>query len=200
VLPPGEVAPYTPGVAPEDDPVRITQLLERARTGDPAAVAEVTPLVYDALREIAARQVRGDRAGTLQTTALVHEAYLRLLGRDTPWESRAHFYCMAARAMRSILIDHARARKAQKRGGAARREPFHDALAWFEDRSIDLLALEETLDVRAREQPRQPQLVELRFFAGLTTEDAAQVLGVSRATAERDWAVTRAWLRGRMTG
>jgi RNA polymerase sigma factor (TIGR02999 family) len=187
-------------VASPDPSGRITQLLERARNGDADAVAEVTPLVYEALRDIAGRQVRGARGGTLQTTALVHEAYLRLLGRDSPWESRAHFYGVAARAMRSILVDHARAKKAKKRGGEGRREPFHDALAWFEEHSIDLLSLEESLDVLAREQPRQHQLVELRFFAGLTTEDAAQVLGISRATAERDWTVTRAWLRGRMTG
>lgn len=187
-------------MATTDPPGRITLLLERARTGDATALGEVIPLVYDVLRDIAARQVGGHHAGTLQATALVHEAYLKVLGRDTPWESRSHFYCVAARAMRSILIDRARARKAKKRAGTGHREPFHDALAWFEQRSIDLLALEESLELLAREQPRQHQLVELRFFAGLSTEGAAEVLGVSRATAERDWTVTRAWLRSRLTG
>ena len=185
----------------QDKPVDITRLLERARVGDPEALSAVVPLVYDELRRIAAAKVRGQgSSNTLQTTALVHEAYLRLVQREVPWENRAEFFRVAARAMRSILIDHARARHAEKRGGLVKREPFHDALAWFEERSIDLIALNDALDELDRAEPRQRQLVELRFFAGLSTEDAAQVLGVSRATAERDWTVIRAWLHRQLAG
>jgi RNA polymerase sigma factor (TIGR02999 family) len=178
----------------------VTELLGRARAGDRDALAAVFPLVYDELRRIAAARVRGQGASpTLQTTALVHEAYLRLMEGDAPWESRAHFFHVAASAMRSILIDHARARKAAKRGGNRRREPFHEALAWFEEQRIDLVDLGDALEDLGKEEPRKKQLVELRFFAGLTSEEASEVLGISIATAERDWTLARAWLRKRMS-
>ena len=160
---------------------QITRLLENARGGDPKAMDLVLPFVMDELHRIATAKLRGHRPGqTLQATALVNEAYVRLVGRAAPWESRAQFFHVAAAAMRSILIDHARATKAAKRGGDRRREPFHDALAWFDERSIDLIDLGDALDALDREEPRKRQLVELRFFAGLSTEDAAAVLGVSR--------------------
>ena len=197
----GRRRPYALPIVTQDEPVDITRLLERARTGDAEALSAVVPLVYDELRRIAAAKVRGQGApGTLETTALVHEAYLRLVERETPWENRAQFFRVAARAMRSILIDHARARRAEKRGGLLKRAPLHDALAWFEERSIDLIALDEALDVLEGHEPRQRQLVELRFFAGLSSEDAARVLGVSLATAERDWTVARSWLHRQMAG
>jgi RNA polymerase sigma factor (TIGR02999 family) len=178
----------------------VTRLLEKAREGDKEALARVFPLVYDELRRIASAKMRAQSpANTLQTTALVHEAYLRLMDREAPWESRAQFFGVASAAMRSILIDHARARKAEKRGGDRRREPLHDALAWFEENAIDLIALDEALDALEKEDPRKRRLVELRFFAGLSTEDASEVLGVSRATAERDWTLARAWLHRRMS-
>jgi RNA polymerase sigma factor (TIGR02999 family) len=189
------------GAVTSDAAGDVTRLLERAREGDSSALAQVLPLVYEELRRIAHGKMRRQGpAGTLQTTALVHEVYLRLVGRESPWESRAQFFGVAARAMRSILVDHARARKAAKRGGAVERECFHEALAWFEDRSIDVIALDEALDTLERDEPRQRRLVALRFFAGLSTEDAAAMLGVSTATAERDWTVARAWLKLQLAG
>lgn len=178
---------------------QLTVLLERARLGDSAAAAEVLPLVYDELRHIARAKLGGRSPGeSLEATALVHEAYLRLFDRATPFESRRHFYCTAARAMRSVLVDHVRARRSAKRGGEAKREPLHAAIAWYEARSIDLVALDEALESLEAVDPVKRTLVELRFFAGLDVAQAAELLGVSRATAEREWAVTRAWLRGRL--
>jgi RNA polymerase sigma factor (TIGR02999 family) len=179
----------------------VTRILEAARLGDAAAAEEVLPLLYDELRGLA-RARMGSRlpAHTLQPTALVHEVYLRIMDRDASWESRAHFFGVAAKAMRSVLVDHARARRARKRGGDREREPLHEAVAWFEERSIDLVALSEALDRLQEQDPRKRRLVELRFFAGLTTAEAAEMLGVSVATAERDWALARAWLRRELGG
>jgi RNA polymerase sigma factor (TIGR02999 family) len=180
----------------------LTLLLERARNGDARAAARVFPIVYDELRRLAARVAQGRpvEGATLGPTALVHEAFLRLVDRDAPFESRRQFFGAAARAMRSALVDHVRSRGAQKRGGDRTREPFHEALAWYEARSIDVLALDEALGDLEGIDPAKRALVEFRFFAGLSVEDAAAMLGVSRATAEREWAACRAWLRTRLTG
>ena len=195
------ILPVFPGALSVDSSGEVTRLLESARNGDSDALARVVPLLYEELRRLASANLRRHATpATLQTTALVHEAYLRLVDREAPWVSRAHFFHVAASAMRSILIDHARGRKAQKRGGRRLREPFDEALSWFEERSIDLIALGEALDALEREDPRRRRLVELRFFAGLSTEDAAEVLGVSRATAARDWVVARTWLFRRLGG
>jgi RNA polymerase sigma factor (TIGR02999 family) len=179
----------------------LTVLLERARQGEPGAADQVLPLVYEELRRLAGRQLGPHAAGrSLQATDLVHEAYLRLLGREAPWEDRRHFFCTAARVMRSVLVDHVRARKAQKRGGDQQRSPLTEAAAWYEERSIDVLALDEALERLDAVDAAKRTLVELRFFAGLSVEDAARLLGVSRATAEREWTVARAWLRGQLSG
>lgn len=175
-------------------PGDVTRMLELARSGDRAADDQLLPLIYEELRVIALSRLKGDKAHTLQPTALVHEAYLKLMDRSAPWESRAHFYCVAAKAMRQVLIDHARAKHAQKRGGERGREPLHEALAWFEEHHIDLVALNDALDRLEALDPSKRRLVELRFFAGLTVERVSDVLGVSRATVEREWALARAWL------
>ena len=184
-----------------DPGVDLTELLERARSGDREAMNAAFPRVAAELRRIAGAHKRGHAPGaTLQTTALVDEAYLRLLRRDAPWESRAQFFGVAARAMRSILVDHARARGALKRGGGRRRVPLDDAMAWFEERSIDLIALDEAIEALERVDARKRLLVDLRFFAGQSEATVAEVLGVSVATVEREWALARAWLQVRMGG
>jgi RNA polymerase sigma factor (TIGR02999 family) len=182
-------------------PDDVTELLERARGGDRDAMDRVYPLVAGELRRIAGAHARAHAPGaTLGVTALVDEAYLRLLRRDAPWESRAQFFNVASRAMRSILIDHARARKALKRGGDRRRVPLDDAVAWFEEQSIDLLALDEAIEALEKVDPRKRLLVDLRFFAGQPEKSVAEILGVSLATVEREWALARAWLLVRMKG
>jgi RNA polymerase sigma-70 factor (ECF subfamily) len=181
-------------------PGEVTRILERAREGDRAAAEQLLPLIYGELRAIAGARMRGQARGhTLQPTDLVHEAYLKLMDRTAPWESRSHFYCVAAKAMRSVLVDHARARKAAKRGGGHEREPLHEAVAWFEERKIDLLALDEALEALGAVDETKRRVVELRFFAGLTNDRISDVLGISRATVERHWAMARAWLHRRMT-
>jgi len=155
------------------------------------------PLVYDELRRLAQHYLRRERADhTLQSTALVHEAYVRLVGQDSPpWQSRAHFFGIAARLMRQILVEHARAHHAAKRGG---HHPFkltlEDAAALPQAADVDLVALDDALRKLSAQDPRQGRIVELRFFAGLTIEDAAEVLEISRATVAREWTIARAWL------
>ena len=173
--------------------MEITELLNRARGGDAAAAESVIAILYDELRAIARAQM-GGAAHTLQPTALVHEAYLRLVRREDSWENRRHFLGFAARAMRSVLVDHARAKQRVKRGGKLERDPLHAAVAWFEENRIDLLALEDALRRLEGEDPRQHRIVELRFFAGLSNAEAAEALSISLATVEREWAVARAWL------
>lgn len=181
-------------MAASDEPP-LTRILERARTGDAEAMEQALSHLYDELKGIARRRMRGGGpAETLQPTALVHEAFLRLVGRDQPWESRGHFLGVAARAMRSILVDHARARKAIKRGGDRQREPLDAAAAWFEDHQLDLLALDEALQQFATVDPEACRVVELRYFAGLTNPRIAEVTGLSLATVERRWAMARGWL------
>ncbi len=152
-------------------------------------------MLYHELRAIAGAQMAGRQAGhTLQPTALVNEAYLRLANKSEQWESRGHFLAFAAKAMRSVLVDHLRARGAVKRGGGRAREPLHEAVAWFEEQKIDLLAMDEALESLSAYDPRKRQIVELRFFAGLSNDQVAEVLSISLATVEREWAVARAWL------
>jgi RNA polymerase sigma factor (TIGR02999 family) len=176
---------------------QVTRFLHAAADGDSSAARDLLILLYDELRTLAQRQLKGERADhTLQPTALVHEAYLKLLQQDTVgFRDRAQFFGAAANMMRRILIDHARSRLRTKRGGGAPRMRLDDVVAAFEERSIDLIALDEALEALAERDPRKASLVELRFFAGLGVEDAAQILGISLRTAERDWMLTRAWLR-----
>lgn len=177
---------------------QITQLLRKWSEGDRAALDRLLPLVYDELHRQAARLMRRQVPGhTLQTTGLVHEAYLRLVDqKNVPSESRAHFFGVAAKAMRSILVDHARAQRAAKRGGAAARLPLEDAGEIAEKTpAVDVLALDEALSRLAELDSRKSRLVELRYFGGLSLEEAAAALGVSLATVKREWTTARAWLK-----
>jgi len=160
------------------------------------------PLVYKELRRLAAGYLRREKPGqTLQPTALVHEAYMRLM-KDRPdrWQNRAHFCAIAAHSMRQILIERARARGAAKRGGVRHRVTLDDALAASEDRSIDLLALDEALERLAAIDPEQARLVELRFFGGLTVEETAEAMDISPATVKRHWTIAKAWLTRELEG
>jgi RNA polymerase sigma factor (TIGR02999 family) len=160
------------------------------------------PLVYAELRRLAAGYLRREKPGqTLQPTALVHEAYLRLM-KDRPdrWQNRAHFCAIAAHSMRQILIERARARGAAKRGGARPRVTLDEALVAGNDRSIDLLALDEALERLAALDPEQARLVELRFFGGLTVEETAEAMNISPATVKRHWTVAKAWLSRELEG
>jgi RNA polymerase sigma factor (TIGR02999 family) len=174
----------------------VTELLLAWRSGDEPALARLTPLVHQELQRIARRCLRNERQGhTLQATALVNEAYLRLVDtRQVDWQNRAHFLAMAARLMRRVLVEAARARQAQKRGGSAIRLTLTDALA-TSDRGRDLVALDDALSELAGIDPRRSQVVELRFFGGLTVEETAAVLAVSPETVMRDWKLARAWLQ-----
>jgi RNA polymerase sigma factor (TIGR02999 family) len=179
----------------------VTRILSAIEQGDPHAAEQLLPLVYDELRKLAALQLARDRPGqTLNPTALVHEAYLRLVGEgdDCRYQDRGHFFATAATAMRHIRIDQARRKKAQKRGGNVQRLELEDAAAPTPDE--ELLALDEALTELAARDARKAQLVELRFFAGLTNDQAAAVMGISPTTADRDWAFARAWLRDAVRG
>ncbi len=179
-------------------PHDVTQLLQRTMVGDEEALASLMPLVYDELRRVAGRHLLRERRGrTLQTTDLVHEAFLRLVPGTAGHrpQNRAHFFAIAARAMREILIDRARARAAAKRGGARLRVTLSDVAARPAEISEDVLALEEALVRLARLDPRQARIVELRYFAGASIEEMSEALRVSPATVKRDWAAARAWLR-----
>ena len=186
---------------PPPGPGAITELLEQARAGHEPAVEKLVPLVYAELRRIAARLMRHERPGqTLQTTALVHEAYLRLLkDQDISFQNRAHFLGIAARSMRQILVERARARDAAKRGGERRRITLDEAVAAGVPRDIDLVALDFALERLAALDPQRARIVELRFFGGLTNEETAAALDISPATVKRAWAVARAWLYRELT-
>jgi len=172
-------------------------LLDRMQRGEPGATDELLPLVYDELRRLADQHLSAERPGqTLQATALVHEAYLRLVGpASSSWESRAHFFGAAARAIRRILIDRARARNSQRRGAGARPQALDEAadLAAPEPR-LDLLELDGALERLAQVDAQKARIVELRFFGGLSTEETAQALGLSPSTVTRDWRFARIWL------
>lgn len=173
----------------------VTQLLLAWERGDEAARDELIPLVYDALRRIARHHLRGERAGhTLQTTALINEAYLKLVEQSVPWQSREHFFGIAARLMRQILVDYARARQRLKRGGDQQQISLTSADG-AQGQAADLLALNDALETLAGVDPQRSQIVELRFFGGLTIEETARVMGISTASVERGWRAARAWLQ-----
>ena len=180
----------------------ITHLLKEWSDGDRQALDRLTPLVYDELRRQAARYLRRERPGhTLQTTALINEAYLRLIDAGgVRWQSRAHFFAIAASLMRRVLVEHARRRDADKRGGSQVRVELDEASAVTGGTDVDLLAVDEALDRLAAIDPQQARVVELRFFGGLSVEEAAAALGVSPKTVKRDWSVARAWLRREIGG
>ena len=179
----------------------VTALLIRWREGDGAALDALIPLVYAELRRVARARLRSERhAQSLQTTALVHEVYLRLVDIDRlTFESRAHFFAVAARLMRQILVDHARRRRAEKRGGGAGMLTLEDVSPAASPNIVDVIALDVALDELARVEERLSRVVELKFFAGLTIDETAIALEVSPATVERDWAVAKAWLYERLS-
>ena len=175
----------------------VTRLLDAAAAGDRKAAADLLPLVYDELRELAAARVAAEKPGqTLQATALVHEAYLRLVGgQPNGWDGRGHFFAAAAEAMRRILVDAARRRRADKHGGGHQRVDLLDAELAIDSGGDDLFAVDDALARLAARDPQVARLVELRFFAGLTVDEAAACLGIPARTAFRHWAYARAWLR-----
>ena len=201
----GQSTPTPPGRRePFNDPLSgdITHLLNEWNDGDEGALDRLTPLVYEELRRQAARYLRRERPGhTLQTTALLHEAFLRLVdARGVSWQGRAHFFAIAANLMRRVLVEHARRRAADKRGGSDERVPLDEALAVAEAADLDLLAIDVALDKLEAVDERQARVVELRFFTGLSVEETAEALGVSEKTVKRDWNVARAWLRREIGG
>jgi RNA polymerase sigma factor (TIGR02999 family) len=176
----------------------VTRILSAVEHGDPTAAEQLLPLVYEELRKLAAQRLAQEKPGqTLQATALVHEAYLRLVGPQEPgWNGRGHFFAAAAEAMRRILIDRALHKQTRKAGGGRRRLDLGDIEPALEEGNDDrVLALDEALRQLEAEDARKAELVKLRFFAGLTVEQAAAALGVSTSTAEKDWAYARSWLR-----
>lgn len=178
----------------------VTQLLSDLRDGRREAFDRLMPVVYDELRQVARRQLRSERPGhTLNTTGLVHEAYAKLVDyRELDWESRAHFYAVAAQAMRRVLVSYARKRRAEKRGGDAVRVTFDEAFGHNtsgENWADEVAALDEALARLEAINPRHARIVECRYFAGLTIEDTAEALGVSPITVTRDWRMARAWLK-----
>jgi RNA polymerase sigma factor (TIGR02999 family) len=188
------------GVPPMNDVTRILSAIEQ---GDPHAADQLLPLVYDALRQLAAQRLSREKPGqTLQATALVHEAYLRLVSAEQRqhWDSRGHFFAAAAEAMRRILIENARRKRCPKHGGGWQRVAMDEADALAGLPSNDLLALDEALTRLAREAPAKAELVKLRYFAGFSIDEAADLLGISRATAKRYWVYARAWLYESLTG
>jgi RNA polymerase sigma factor (TIGR02999 family) len=187
---------------PEPKPHEVSQLLLAWSEGDRAALDQLMPLVYAELRRLAKSHMRRERAGqTLQTTALIHEAYLRLIDADSVrLENRAHFFAAAARVMRQVLVDLARERGSRKRGGAARRVSFDEAMAVGGQHDEGLLALDEALGALAQIDPRKSQVVELRFFGGLSVDETAGALGVSVETVHRDWRLARSWLLRKLRG
>jgi RNA polymerase sigma-70 factor, ECF subfamily len=180
-----------------DEPAGVTQLLIDRSRGDERAVDQLLPVVYEELRRIAARQMKRERGShTLQPTALVHETYLKLIDqRQADWKNRSHFFGLAAQIMRRILVNHARDRSAEKRGGQ-NRQPISLSVAVnsYEKPDVDILALNEALEELAQLDERKSRVVELKFFGGLKTGEIAEVLQISVATVEREWSFARAWL------
>ena len=178
----------------------ITRLLRRMNSGDKDAFDQLVPLVYDQLRRLASRRLLSQRADhTLRATALVHEAYIRLADAGGDWKDRVHFYAVAARVMRHILVDYARAGKRQKRGEGFEHIALDEAVLVSSQPSQDLSALDESLNRLAAHDPRKSQVVELLFFGGLTYEEAAAALGISRATVHRELRMAKAWLHRDLT-
>jgi RNA polymerase sigma factor (TIGR02999 family) len=181
----------------------VSRILSAIAGGDPHASAQLLPLVYDELRRLAGRRLAQERPGqTLDATALVHEAYLRLVGQDggPHWDNRGHFFAAAAEAMRRILVENARRKGRLKHGGGRQRQDLDALGVPAPQRDDDLLALDTALGKLAEHDPQKAKLVELRYFAGLTGEQAADVLGISPRTADRQWVYARAWLRREMEG
>ena len=174
----------------------VTRVLDRVVDGHPLAAGQLLPMVYDELRRLARAQIRRLPPGqTLQATALVHEVYLRLVGpNETRWESRAHFFAVAASAMRQILSNHARRKRAAKRGSSWKRVALSEIVDPAGSPDVDLLALHHALEKLATLDERQGKIVELRFFGGMTTDEIALVLGVTTSTVAKEWVVARAWL------
>jgi len=174
----------------------VTRLLLELSGGNRAVVDELTPMVYQELKRIAGAQLRNERPGhTLQATALVHEAYIKLIDqRDVSWQNRAHFFGIAAQMMRRILLDYAKSKLRAKRGGGAPKTSLDEALVVAEDRASDLVRIDEALTRLEALDARQAKVVELRFFGGLTVEEAAEALGISAPTVKREWAMAKAWL------
>ena len=178
----------------------VTELLNDWQGGDRTALEKLTPLIYDELRRIAHRYVQRERnRHTLQTTALVNEAYLRLAGQEKPaWQNRSHFFAVTAQVMRHILIDHARRRRFLKHGGELQQVSLEEASLMSAERAAELVALDEALKELKQMDPRKSDVVELRYFGGLSLEEAAKVLGVSVMTVRRDWRAAKAWLFRRL--
>src|SRR5438128_8859616 len=174
----------------------VTELLTAWSGGDKAALDKLMPLIHDELRRLAHRYMSRERPGhTLQTTALVNETYLRLTNRENiNWQNRAHFFAIAAEAMRSILVDHARSHAYAKRGGGAHKVVLDEALAVSPEVAAEVVALDDALKELAKLDPEQSRIVELRFFGGLTIEETAEVLRISPATVKREWNTAKAWL------
>ena len=180
----------------------VTRILSAIDQGDPHAAAQLLPLVYDELRKLAALKLAQEKPGqTLQATALVHEAYLRLVGTQDPgWSSRGHFFSAAAEAMRRILVENARRKASRKHGEGWNRVDLDQIEIADEEPAVDIIALDEALTLLAREDPQTAELVKLRYFSGLTTQQAAEVLGISPRTADFRWAFARAWLFEKIEG
>lgn len=181
----------------EGNQQQITQFLKQWSGGDREALDQLMPLVYNELRRQASRYLRKERSNhTLQTTALINEAYLKLINQnEVEWQNRAHFFAIAAQAMRRILVDYARERKRQKRGGNEENMPLDEAFTVAsQEKSVDLIALDEALNELAKFDERQARVVELRYFSGLSIDETAEVLGISNVTVRRDWNMAKAWL------
>jgi RNA polymerase sigma factor (TIGR02999 family) len=194
--------PWGPFEMKEPTHREVTQMLARARAGDDSAVRALLPLVYEEMRALAGSLFREQRAmHTLQPTALVHEAFIKLAGpAETAWESRAHFFAVAAKAMRQVLTDHARRKRAEKRGGAAHRITLSGLATPVAEQAIDLIAFNDALARLGELDERQARVVELRFLGGLTVAEVAEVTGLSVSTVEREWRMARAWLRRELSG
>jgi RNA polymerase sigma-70 factor (ECF subfamily) len=192
------VAPDTSSDSPCHE---VTELLRSWRQGDIAALDQLVPLVHAELRRVARSHIRREGAGhTLQATALVHEVYLRLVGLDRlTLNDRTHFFAVAARLMRQILVDHARRKRATKRGGAATMIGLDEIAPVSQSSIVDVIALDQALDALSARDARQCRVVELRFFAGLSIDETAEAIGVSAATVEREWTMARAWLQRRLS-
>lgn len=179
----------------------VTRLLGRLSQGEPRALEELIATVYPELHRMSGVLMSRERTGhTLQPTALIHEAFLRMVDSSSPWQNRAHFFGAAARAMRRVLVDHARSRSALKRSGAGLRVTFEELSVAAPDPGVDLLALEEALAALEERDGRLVRMVELRYFGGFSIDETAQILGVSPATVKRDWQYARAWLLERVGG
>jgi RNA polymerase sigma factor (TIGR02999 family) len=185
----------------------LSHLLNAAERGDPHAAEQILPLVYDELRKLAAQKLAQERPGqTLQATALVHEAYLRLVAKGASadqapqWNSRGHFFAAAAEAMRRVLVENARRKRGRKHGGDRLRVNLDEAVSCLPEPADEVLSLHEALDQLAREDPVKAELVKLRYFAGLSVQEAADALGISRATADRYWSYAKVWLYCAITG